>query len=99
MFGKKEAEETVTKSSAHIQGLLVHFLLVCPEMAPPRPQGKTCEWTKKATGEASAPGKQMCVCTGVYMCMHACTLACVQHWKTKANKSLLGGFWNFIVPP
>lgn len=79
---RKEAEETM------IKGLLHHFLLVHPEMAPPRLQGKACTCSQDPRG-GTGTWEQMCAC---------CTLAGVCHPEAGANKSLLGDFQNSIVP-
>lgn len=52
---RKEAEETM------IKGLLHHFLLVHPEMAPPRLQGKACTCGQDPWG-GTGTWEQMCAC-------------------------------------
>lgn len=57
---RKEAEETVTKRPAHCEGLLNHFLLVCPEMAPPETIEQNMQVGLKGSTyeEAPVPGRQ-----------------------------------------
>lgn len=83
---RKEAEETVTKHPTHCKGLLNHFLLVCPEMAPLETTERNMHVRpREPPTSAQCPGDRR---EHVYVHVHVCVL----HLMPKANKNFLGEF-------